>query len=82
MYHDSYAHVEGDCTMRWQKKAPWHPADDVGKGRLKRGFLIFPKCIANEWRWFETASWQQEWGYKWHNEDFTSYGWINKRWDS
>ena len=66
--------------MRWPKQKPWHPSDDCGKTRIKTRFLLIPKCIEDEWRWLEIASWEQEYGYKWHNEDTDHYGWVNTRW--
>lgn len=40
--------------MRWDVSKPGH-----NSGRIKSGFLFFPKKINNEWRWLERAKWQQ-----------------------
>jgi hypothetical protein len=53
--------------MRFQRPVP-------GDRRRARGFLLFPKKIAGEIRWFENARWVEEymdvsdglgWAYTW-----------------
>ena len=36
--------------MRWKESRPV-----AGDTRVKKVYLVFPKCINNEWRWLETA---------------------------
>lgn len=44
--------------MRWFEKEKFGNIN-VGDIRTVTKFLILPKCIGNEWRWLETASYQQ-----------------------
>lgn len=41
--------------MRFQVREPWKDGD----ARTRRGFLILPKKIGNEWRWLEWAIWRE-----------------------
>jgi len=36
----------------------WHRQED-GEKRTVTRFLIFPKCIGDEWRWLERATWAE-----------------------
>ena len=54
--------------MRWIKQK------QLGK-RMKTRFLLFPKCINGEWRWFEKATWQEY--YREPNLLWTADYWIN-----
>ena len=56
--------------MRWKEK----PRPANGDKRVKRVWLLFPKCVAGEWRWLETA---------WIRQEFvgrTMLGWISHDW--
>jgi len=45
--------------MRWKVKPT--PKRKEGDTRIRKSFLlIFPKCINNEWRWLEPASWEEK----------------------
>jgi len=50
--------------------------DKVKGQRFKTRFLIFPKCIKNEWRWLETAKWEE--CYREPNLLWKSIMWINE----
>lgn len=41
--------------MRWYSK----PRPKYGDIRVKYKFLLFPKWIDGEWRWFERAAWTE-----------------------
>ena len=59
--------------MRWQGKK-------LGDKRLRTRFLLIPKKINGEWRWWETATWQQE--YKRDNgahDSWWSIHWVTGR---
>ena len=43
--------------MRWPKRG--FPRG--GEQRTRRQFLLFPRCIQNEWRWLEHACWREYW---------------------
>ena len=48
----------------------------TGDTRIKRRFLLIPKCIKSELRWLELAEWEEEYSYNW-----ASGGeWIETRW--
>ncbi len=42
--------------MKWTQK----PEPRLGDHRHRSGFLLFPKCIDNEWRWWERAEWTEQ----------------------
>jgi hypothetical protein len=43
--------------MRWKEiRKPW---PRFGQKRYREGFLALPKLIGDEWRWLETARWQE-----------------------
>lgn len=54
---------------------------EVGDKRIKTRFLIFPKIIDNELRWWETVSWEEtvQKVYTFGNQDFT-FKWIPTKW--
>lgn len=78
-------------TMKW-KSQPKQPVPNPCEGakRIKIKFLLFPRCINQEWRWLEKAAWEQE--YAWVSElkdnnmvlwvmwDVGHFRWIDKRW--
>jgi hypothetical protein len=56
--------------------------------RKRKRFLIFPKTIGNEKRWWEIAEWEEVWqddpfmfpsdcGYKYEYEKWMPIKWIN-----
>ena len=64
--------------MRWYKK-PEKILPEKGKKRAITKFLLFPKCIKNEWRWLETATWIQQ--YKLNiNSIVYTYDWFDLEW--
>lgn len=64
--------------MRWKRKLPLHYR--IGESRTKNKFLIFPKCINNEWRWLEKTSWIQSVKTKYHGGFDYTVGWKDIRW--
>lgn len=44
---------------------------------MKTRFLLFPKCMAGEWRWLETASWMQAYEYR-SSEDYCWGKWADQ----
>jgi len=61
--------------MRYKmKKEP-----KISDVRIKKAFLIFPKCIKREWRWLEIATWEEIRTSRrsrspyWRNDE-----WVNK----
>jgi hypothetical protein len=61
--------------MRWFKKPRWCE----GGRRTRRGFLLLPKLIGNEWRWLVFARWLEE--YTIFTDGFTHwYEWAPIRW--
>lgn len=61
--------------MRWEDKPYVGPK--WGDRRTKTGFLLFPKCMAGEWRWLEKASWIQAYEYR-SNEDYAWGKWADQ----
>lgn len=55
--------------MRWKKKVK--PPKRNGDYRITTKFLLFPKCLENEWRWLETASILQRCSRNLNVSDFT-----------
>ena len=51
----------------------------IGDRRLKSKFLLFPKNINDEVRWFEKATYSQEYT-TFCNRDCQWYVWENKEW--
>ena len=39
--------------MRWKEKT--QPINSLGDERVIEKFLILPRCLEGEWRWFEKA---------------------------
>ncbi len=78
--------------MRWFK--PKAPSPKVGDTRIVKGFLLFPKTLNNQTRWFETVMWEQvyetvkyqtevfgeETDGKYHLYDMIEWWWESKRW--
>lgn len=78
--------------MRWTKreKRKW----DVGEQRVKKKFLIRPRCLPQnmhsedkQWRWLERAEIIQELSYKRYVPLLSALGlfrnvWKNKQWGS
>ena len=58
----------GWVGMRWAEREPFDR-------RVRRGFLLFPRCINGEWRWLEMAEWRQFWGV-----GLRSCAWIDEDW--
>ena len=57
--------------MRWKSK---NYQDEVGYWKFNHNrFLLFPKRINGEWRWFEWAKWES----KWVNNKWEDLNWIN-----
>jgi len=54
--------------MRWHR-----PVD--GQTRIKRRFLLLPKEIKLEVRWFEIARWEEM-----YSADLACGGWYKTRW--
>lgn len=51
--------------MRWSKPKP-------GDTRIRKSFLLFPKCINKECRWLEYTKWK---------EKYTKYNiWDSQKW--
>jgi hypothetical protein len=57
--------------MRWTRKK--HMDRDT---RTKKGFLVFPKRIAEDTRWLEYAVWEEEYFFSPYAGGF----WDVKRW--
>lgn len=67
--------------MRWKAQQA-EPEHKVGDTRIKTGFLFFPKCLNDEWRWLEKSSWEQKMclltaGLCWESTD---WGWESTDW--
>lgn len=45
--------------MRW-KNRPAKMSPLIGETRYRSDFLVFPKCIGDNWRWLEYATWEQK----------------------
>lgn len=58
--------------MRWKKK--YSPLVDH-RFKLKTAFLWLPKCLGGEWRWWEKATWEQQ-----YFTEFEKEGYMDKRW--
>lgn len=59
--------------MRWGKQKL-----SEGDIRIIEKFLIFPKCIDEEWRWWERVIYEQKYtNYKFGSFDYT---WIDIKW--
>jgi len=65
--------------MKWKRK----PKNNGTNLRRKKRFLFWPKCINDEWRWWEKAEWMEKYisfvsgngsKIKYWESDF----WINK----
>lgn len=54
--------------MRWKQRPQ-------RQRRVKRRFLILPKCVNGEWRWLEVATYEQRLESSWSE----SY-WIDTKW--
>jgi len=45
----------------------------IGDARYVKKFLLFPKCLSNEWRWLEVATWKEIAMYR---NNGTTYNYI------
>ena len=62
--------------MRWKKK----PEAKDGDIKVREGrFLFFPKCLEEEWRWLEYASWSliRKWDQCTCFYDWYGYQWLD-----
>ena len=59
--------------MRWQDREEAMR----GKTRTRKAFLFLPKCIQNEWRWWETVCWTETY---WPNPYITISPWEPGCW--
>lgn len=63
--------------MRWKKKDKKYPED--GATRIITRFLLFPKCIYNQYRWLEIVKIEQSYiGYD-YTCDMGGF-WVDKSW--
>jgi len=62
--------------MKWKAK----PKPKVDDTRKKTRFLFFPKCLDNEWRWLEKATWIQEYTLLYPETAWWDISWLNKSW--
>lgn len=60
--------------MRWTFNT-----EKLGNKRIRKGFLLFPKCMGNELRWLEHAKWEQEY-VEYAEDSLRLYGWYNIKW--
>jgi hypothetical protein len=65
--------------MRWLSKE----SPKIGDTRIKSHFLWLPKCATNvndkkEWRWFEDATYEQEYCDGWDDISWYNTIWIDK----
>ena len=49
-----------------------------GELRIRRRWLLFPKCINDEWRWFELGEWEEKYVIRIGELGF--WGWEANRW--
>ena len=49
----------------------------IGDTKIKKRFLLFPKCIGDEWRWLEFAVW-----LKVFKQGKLYPYWVEKRWEN
>jgi hypothetical protein len=59
--------------MRWNNK----PKPKVGDTRIIERYLWLPKCINNEWRFFERVKYEQIYENSWDESYWTSTRWLN-----
>jgi hypothetical protein len=62
--------------MRWKSSK----GRQYNTTREKQGFLILPKCIEHEWRWWEHATWKQKWTIKTQTQYGAKCKWRNLCW--
>lgn len=62
--------------MKWIPKPRPHDLDT----RMKSGFLFFPKTIGEETRWFEFASWLEEYHVGGNGRNEVRTYWREKQW--
>jgi hypothetical protein len=60
--------------MRW--KTPKKTLPNYGDKREVTKFLLFPKCMGEEWRWLEKATWTQQYQI-FHYEDYRLGRWVD-----
>lgn len=51
---------------------------ELGKSRVRRRFLLFPKRIGGETRWLELATWKEEVAYRVDRQSRVYEGWTWK----
>jgi hypothetical protein len=64
--------------MRWTS----NPNPKEGDLRVRKGFLIFPKCIAGETRWLEYAIWRERFCEPYSYDAIDLSYWVGVRWVS
>lgn len=66
--------------MRWKRKTKRQPKE--GDTRIADRFLLFPKCLDDEWRWLELTQIQQEYRRTDRGSDLDdwTYQWVDLRW--
>lgn len=63
--------------MRWKKKNKRYPQDE--ETRIITRFLIFPKCIDNQYRWLELVKIEQFYREYDCERDVGGY-WVDRCW--
>lgn len=61
--------------MRWIATRARGPR--VGDSRIRRRFLLIPRCINGEWRWMERAAWRETYRSYWDSSLWEKDWWIN-----
>jgi hypothetical protein len=63
--------------MKWIMK----PKPNVGDERIIEKFLLFPRCLNREWRWFERVRIKQVYDRNpWSDSRGEDNCWVNKDW--
>jgi len=62
--------------MKWEAKKELC----IGDARIKKRFLLFPKSINGEVRWFEKATYTQKYETV-YSEGCVWYAWVNTEWN-
>jgi hypothetical protein len=60
--------------MRWKTPKKTYP--NCGDKRRVTKFLLIPRCMGEEWRWLEKATWTQEYQIFYY-EDYNVGKWVN-----
>lgn len=61
--------------MKWKSNKV-----NIGQERIEKKFLLFPKCINNEWRWLEKVSYKQRYRRELDSSGFYCYLWEDVEW--